>query len=761
MLPATRAASLEKFRAARQNIINIPNIYQALKDEFRLFPTHVTYLEKNAYGYGQGLKEEIRSNPNATNSHEDIYNPLMWVGALTKAATSLPDNIDKGDYGQAGIDAAELFTGKVGGKVVGKVVGKVASKLGGKTATKAATNATSPLLLPAGRLPKPTPPSAPPAATATAAPVTAQNYSTTVAAKKARYAASKAYGGLIGEPAYPSMAGTYGPGVAESVRVMPRPVKTPDFGQNARDYVKSTQAERNSLIQSGANQPRLDSLTSNAFGALDQANIDIALGNYPRITNYENGGQMGDQQLSSSSFQVKGNPQTTDGNYYPEYNANLDHNEVVKNQFVFSDKLKHPATGQSFAKEAAGIESAIGKAQKTLKSNPNDKAAKNTVKLNEQRSKALAATQEAMASSMGLRAKNRNFVVGGYTGEEDNKPILPLNINNPYPFLTGIAGVDAGITNPSTPAPIKYANSSIRNSITGMPYYSGYTPSTTQSQQTVSPVPQLPPAAQTSPKVARRGGTKKVTAPVAPVAPVVPASMANFPMLNAANRTPTMGPVISGQVKAPNIAGQAIPQTAIAAGLNAGDQLNNKFTAGDYMQAAKVAAGFGQLIGGPVTEKPSYDTTRITQNVMDPRNALNQNQRSFKDATAGYDSPSVNARRAYENSMYANKMGQDANIITQYQQGNQQNRTAYEQAASNQRRYNVGQTLATNDLNQRNKDSYRQAVDSAFTGLSNFGMGLNEKKQGYDVLQILRQQYPEVYKNIYGAAGITTKKKKK
>jgi hypothetical protein len=146
---------------------------------------------------------------------------------------------------------------------------------------------------------------------------------------------------------------------------------------------------------------------------------------------------------------------------------------------------------------------------------------------------------------------------------------------------------------------------------------------------------------------------------------------------------------------------------------------------------------------------------------MDPRNALNQNQRAFKEALSGYDSPSINARRAYQNSMYANKMGQDAGIISQYQQGNQQAKTNYEQATSNQRRYNVGQTLATNDMNQRNKDSYRQAVDSAFTGLSNFGMGLNEKQQGYDVLQILKQQYPEVYKKVYGAADITTKKKKK
>ena len=53
----------------------------------------------------------------------------------------------------------------------------------------------------------------------------------------------------------------------------------------------------------------------------------------------------GDLSLSSSAFQVQGNPQKTDGNYYPNLNAKLDHNEVVSSSpsgtpFIFSDDLK-------------------------------------------------------------------------------------------------------------------------------------------------------------------------------------------------------------------------------------------------------------------------------------------------------------------------------------------------------------------------------------------------------------------------------------
>lgn len=141
-------------------------------------------------------------------------------------------------------------------------------------------------------------------------------------------------------------------------------------------------------------------------------------GKLKALNNYADGGQM-DTQLSNESFQVKGNPNVTDGNYYPEYNANLDHNEVVKDQFVFSDKLKNPRTGKSFAAEAKVIETSIGRSQKALKINPNDQLAKNTIKFNEQRSQALASAQESLAQLKGLRSKDnvQNYAVGGVMGD--------------------------------------------------------------------------------------------------------------------------------------------------------------------------------------------------------------------------------------------------------------------------------------------------------------------------------------------------------
>ena len=174
----------------------------------------------------------------------------------------------------------------------------------------------------------------------------------------------------------------------------------------------------------------------------------------------------------------------------------------------------------------------------------------------------------------------------------------------------------------------------------------------------------------------------------------------------------------------------------------------NAWATGDYLQAAKVLSGFGQLVGGYKKEKPNYDNTQITQSVYDPRQALNANQRTYKDALAGYDAPSINTGRAYANAMYANKLGQNDQVISQYQQMNQQAKQQYETRTADQRRYNVGQTSYTNDINQHNSDAYRMAVDSAFTGLSNFGVGLNEKKQANTSLEILKKMYPEVYANI-------------
>lgn len=114
----------------------------------------------------------------------------------------------------------------------------------------------------------------------------------------------------------------------------------------------------------------------------------------------------GDLSLSSSAFQVQGNPNTTDGNYYPNLNAKLDHNEVVSstptgNPFIFSDDLK--LQGKPISYMAKKLERSKGKAEKILSANPYDEQAKNTITFAEKGLSTLAAKQEELATAMGHR----------------------------------------------------------------------------------------------------------------------------------------------------------------------------------------------------------------------------------------------------------------------------------------------------------------------------------------------------------------------
>lgn len=157
----------------------------------------------------------------------------------------------------------------------------------------------------------------------------------------------------------------------------------------------------------------------------------------------------GDIQLSSDSFQVKGNPNVTDGNTYPQLNAKLDHNEVVSttqdgNKFVFSDVLK--LGKKSFAQIAKPIEQAKGKAEKLLSANPGDRLSKNTVALSNKLLDDVAMQQEQLAAAKGLRNSNgstkqpNQYATGGVVGPGD--PINP-KANQPFMYVgVGRALVD-------------------------------------------------------------------------------------------------------------------------------------------------------------------------------------------------------------------------------------------------------------------------------------------------------------------------------
>ena len=103
--------------------------------------------------------------------------------------------------------------------------------------------------------------------------------------------------------------------------------------------------------------------------------------------------------------------------------------------------------------------------------------------------------------------------------------------------------------------------------------------------------------------------------------------------------------------------------------------------------------------------------------------------------------------------MLASKMKADNSALTQYDQMNQGARSEYENRVSNQQRYNVGQRTYTNDINARNKGAYDSAIQNAFGNLSNFGVGLNQRKQAYDALDLYGSTYKDVYSRILKTLG--------
>lgn len=131
---------------------------------------------------------------------------------------------------------------------------------------------------------------------------------------------------------------------------------------------------------------------------------------------YATGGNM-DQSLSNQAFQVKDNPGVTDGKFYPEYNANLDHNEVVDKdaKFVFSDDLK--MGDKSFAQQVKPIYKKLGEIE-----NRKDPISQTTAAMYKKQINDIAMTQEELATALGLRNnQNNNFTVGGFT----QGPIYP------------------------------------------------------------------------------------------------------------------------------------------------------------------------------------------------------------------------------------------------------------------------------------------------------------------------------------------------
>lgn len=506
-----------------------------------------------------------------------------------------------------------------------------------------------------------------------------------------------------------------------------------------------------------------------------------------------------DQQLSSSAALVQGNPQQTDGNYYPNLNAKLDHGEVVKNRFVYSNQLTDPKTNQSFASLARLSEIAAGKAEKRLKTTPYDSISQNTIEFANKANQSLATTQEGVATRLGLRGNTNSYATGGSMDpgdpeypymlvEQQKMGLYTGTYYDPYKdrFLKRDRMGEYSVISDAGPG--------LRNKLSreAIEQHKRKYPLAGSSSQTtdnlIDPIADLKNQLETglrAPSVANNQGNiipqrTNSARPTAKKGIMQPENQQSSPqegitdpyfdlLINQNTDKYNVSPLepldmlkrkVNTSVgigeKSVSVESQNMPEIKGVPTSNIGSMSRNrnqKFTIGDALQGVEVLSKFGQLAGGPEREKAQYDNTSITKRIFDPTQALYQSQRSFDSSLSNLEVGSINARRAFANRMLATKLNADSQVATQYGQMNAGALTEYEGRISNQRRYNNAQTQTTNEINAQNRAAYKEAIDTAFNSLGNFGQALNAKKQGYDQIQILKSIYPEVYKRILNSYG--------
>lgn len=447
-----------------------------------------------------------------------------------------------------------------------------------------------------------------------------------------------------------------------------------------------------------------------------------------RFREYANGG---DVQLSDSSFQVQGNANMTDGNTYNMGNqkVKLDHDEVVTQTdtagaYVYSRKITDPLTKNSFADVAEKIEKSTGKAEKLLKMNPYDPMAKATVNYNKQLLNDTAERQEAVATKMGLRNAPQHRAFGGDIIERHQRPPGTADykvverawggptggprVNDPYLDML-VTGNTSRYDKAFGMKPLQPLDMMQRQSIVDNPTYF------TEPDGTERDITEL-----------TGSNLSQVSVPT------------NF-VSSDRNRTDPAIPAFR----------PAAPTATSSA--SADDRYKTPWTTGDAFKVVELLGKGIGAFGKAEKDQPLLDNTKITQQTYDPSAALNQTQRSFQNYANTLSAPSLNLRRSMLSAALGNQVGQKNQVLSQYDQMNQNAKTQYEQRTSAQRQFNVQSQFRTNDINAANRGAQDAVQQNFFSSVGQFGEDMNRKKYASDAMNMLRVQYPDVYKEIFKA----------
>lgn len=505
----------------------------------------------------------------------------------------------------------------------------------------------------------------------------------------------------------------------------------------------------------------------------------------------------GDIPLSSSAFQVTGDPSKVDSETYNIglRNIRLDNDEVYKqgedSGYVYSNRLKLPNTKKSFADVAKKHEAGIGRAEKKMRANPSDIFSINTINHANKALADLAGMQELVAASKGLREPLADASTGAVPSMQAGGPVrtprggatYPYSYDPYDPFVDQLFGM--------TNAPYQNTSAPINPQNTLTPR---------QADITTIPTDELLGVYNNEreygvfdkirhDELVRRGAIKpgqrtgklsKVPQKTQPVSPLdaqdeyALSQLREYQQMYEQNRPPlpdpfaqdttTFGtPITLGRdlTAAPPFesdttsysegdSGNINPDGSInVGGASTADNVRTPFTFGDALQTLSAASKFGLLIGGPEKEATQYNAAPITQPVYDPTNALYQNQRSFSTARSALsNTPSINTSRALSSSLYAQNLNQQNNILSQYERMNTEAKQGYEERLRSRRGENIRYALMANEANARNRGAYMNATQNAFDTLSTLGQNFNQKAQSDVALSMFRETYKDVFDRV-------------
>ena len=177
------------------------------------------------------------------------------------------------------------------------------------------------------------------------------------------------------------------------------------------------------------------------------------------------------------------------------------------------------------------------------------------------------------------------------------------------------------------------------------------------------------------------------------------------------------------------------------------------WTIGDTLKVIELGAKGINAFSPAEKEKPLLDNTQITQQSYDPTNALYQNQRNYSNFVNNTSAASVNLRRGILNSALASRYNSDNQIMSQYNQLNQNAKTEYQNRLSNQRQFNVQSQFRTNDINAANRAAQDAVQQNFFTSLGQFGEDLNRKRFASDSVNLMSSLYPDVFNSYLNLIG--------